>query len=112
LTCQPIDFVWFNDLFLYSKFAGFDMIGIQFLANSDAMKHKKRIEPNRDLYRPLLIDIIDQNHELVRLEKLLDWEFFEREWNGFFPSTTGTRHRATLGRRRNVSTSNGQFVSS
>ena len=65
------------------------MIGIQFLANSDAMKHKKRVEPNRDLYRPLLIDIINPNHELVRLEKLLDWDFFEREWNGFFPSTTG-----------------------
>ena len=65
------------------------MIGIQLLANSDAMKHKKRVEPNRDLYRPLLIDIINPNHELVRLEKLLDWDFFEREWNGFFPSTTG-----------------------
>ena len=44
------------------------MIGMQFLANSDAMKHKKRVEPNRDLYRPLLIDIINPNHELVRLE--------------------------------------------
>ena len=55
------------------------MICIQFLANSDAMKHKKRVEPNRDLYRPLLIDIINPNHELVRLEKLLDWDFFERE---------------------------------
>ena len=28
-------------------------------------------------------------HELVRLTALIDWEFFEREWSGFFPSTTG-----------------------
>jgi IS5 family transposase len=26
---------------------------------------------------------------LVRLEKLVEWDFFEREWNGFLPSTTG-----------------------
>ena len=47
------------------------MICIQFLANSDAMKHKKRVEPNRELYRPLLIDITNPNYELVWLEKLL-----------------------------------------
>ena len=86
---QAIDLVDIKVSFCYSKFAGFDMNSIQFLANSDAMKHKKRVDPNRDLYRPLLIDIINPNHELVRLEKLLDWDFFEREWNGFFPSTTG-----------------------
>ena len=28
-------------------------------------------------------------HELVRLAALIDWGFFEREWSGFFPSSTG-----------------------
>ena len=61
------------------------MIDVQFLANSDAMKHNKRVEPNR----PLLIETINPTHELVRLEKELDWDFFGREGNGFFPSATG-----------------------
>ena len=33
--------------------------------------------------------MIDLRHELVTLAGLIDWEFFEREWAGFFPSTTG-----------------------
>jgi IS5 family transposase len=28
-------------------------------------------------------------HELVRLEALIDWDFFKTEWAGFFPSHTG-----------------------
>jgi len=35
------------------------------------------------------MDLIDLRHELVKLASLIDWEFFEREWAGFFPSTTG-----------------------
>ncbi|TFL15911.1 IS5 family transposase, partial [Jannaschia formosa] len=42
-----------------------------------------------DLLRPRLINLIDMRHELVRLEALIDWEFFEAEWMGFFPSHTG-----------------------
>ena len=45
--------------------------------------------PNRDLFRPLLEDIINPEHELVKLEKLIDWEFFEKEWSNLFSSTTG-----------------------
>ncbi len=33
--------------------------------------------------------MIDLRHELVKLTSLIDWEVFEREWAGFFPSTTG-----------------------
>ncbi len=33
--------------------------------------------------------MIDARHELVKLATLIDWEFFEREWAGFFPSTRG-----------------------
>ena len=41
------------------------------------------------LLRPRLVDLIDLRHELVKLASLIDWEFFETEWAGFFPSTTG-----------------------
>ena len=53
------------------------------------MKPKSRSPEQDDLLRPRLTDMIDMRHELVRLEALIDWEFFEREWAGFFPSHTG-----------------------
>ena len=34
----------------------------------------------------MAVDLIDMRHELVKLAALVDWEFFEREWSGFFPS--------------------------
>lgn len=43
------------------------------------MKHRPRPPEQDDLLRP----------RLVELAALIDWEFFEREWAGFFPSTTG-----------------------
>jgi IS5 family transposase len=33
--------------------------------------------------------MIDPRHELVKLAVLIDWEVFEREWAGFFPSGKG-----------------------
>ena len=53
------------------------------------MKSKTRAPEQDDLLRPRLSDMIDMRHELVRLEALIDWDFFEREWAGFFPSHTG-----------------------
>jgi IS5 family transposase len=53
------------------------------------MKHRPRPPEQDDLLRPRLVDLIDMRHELVKLASLIDWEFFEREWAGFFPSTTG-----------------------
>ena len=53
------------------------------------MKHRPRPEEQDDLLRPRLIDMIDVRHELVRLAALIDWEVFEREWAGFFPSSKG-----------------------
>ncbi len=35
------------------------------------------------------IDMIDQWHASVKLAGLIDWEVFEREWVGFFPSGKG-----------------------
>jgi IS5 family transposase len=33
--------------------------------------------------------MIDMRHELVKLAALIDWDWFEREWAGFFPSQQG-----------------------
>jgi hypothetical protein len=33
--------------------------------------------------------MIDGRNELVKLATLIDWEVFEREWSGFFPSGKG-----------------------
>ncbi len=53
------------------------------------MKHRPRPPEQNDLFRPRLVDMIDLRHGLVALAALIDWKFFEREWAGFFPSTTG-----------------------
>ena len=53
------------------------------------MKHRPRPPEQDDLLRPRLVDLIDMRHELVKLAGLIDWEFFDREWAGFFPSSTG-----------------------
>ena len=53
------------------------------------MKHRSFPPEQDDLLRPRLVDMIDLRHELVKLTALIDWEVFEREWAGFFPSATG-----------------------
>ena len=53
------------------------------------MKHRPRPSEQGDLLRPRLVDMIDLRHELVKLAGLIDWDVFERQWGGFFPSTTG-----------------------
>lgn len=53
------------------------------------MKPKPRPPEQDDLLRPRLVELIDIRHELVKLAALIDWEFFEREWAGFFPSAAG-----------------------
>jgi transposase, IS5 family len=53
------------------------------------MKHRSRPAEQDDLLRPRLVDMIDPRHELVKLAALIDWEVFEREWSGFFPSGKG-----------------------
>lgn len=53
------------------------------------MKPHPRQEEQDDLLRPRLTDMIDMRHELAKLSALIGWEFFEREWAGFFPSHRG-----------------------
>ena len=52
------------------------------------MNPKACIDEQDDQLRPRLVELIDMRHELVKLAALIDWEFFEREWAGLFPSTT------------------------
>ncbi len=53
------------------------------------MKPRKPLPEQDDLLRARLVEMIDMRHELVRLAALIDWDVFEREWTGFFPSHTG-----------------------
>ncbi len=53
------------------------------------MKHRDRALEQDDLLRPRLVDMIEMRHELVKLAALIDWEWFEQEWAGFFPSKEG-----------------------
>lgn len=53
------------------------------------MKPLSRLPEQDDLLRPRLVELIDARHGLVKLAALIDWEFFEQEWAGFFPSHRG-----------------------
>ena len=53
------------------------------------MKSRKPPPEQDDLLRARLVEMIDMRHELVKLATLIDWEVFEREWAGFFPSHIG-----------------------
>jgi IS5 family transposase len=44
---------------------------------------------NKDLFQQELVELIDMQRPLVKLAALIDWQVFEREWSGFFPSTVG-----------------------
>src|SRR5690554_5707321 len=56
---------------------------------SHDMKPKTPPAEQDDLFRARLVEMIDMRHELVKLAELIDWETFDREWVGFFPSHTG-----------------------
>ncbi|WP_139101501.1 transposase, partial [Marinomonas spartinae] len=41
-------------------------------------------DPQKDLFQPQLIDIINPNHALVRLAKVLDWDRLDTELGTHF----------------------------
>ena len=54
------------------------------------MKPKKHEpQPQEELFRNRLENLIDPRHELVRLAKLIDWEVFDREWGPLFADRRG-----------------------
>jgi hypothetical protein len=60
------------------------------------MKHRSRPPEQDDLLCPRLVEMVDLGHALVKLTALIDWEVIEREWSGFFPSTTGRSAKPPL----------------
>jgi len=38
----------------------------------------------RELFRPMLVDIIDKRHELVLLADTIDWQYFEKEFSSLY----------------------------
>lgn len=44
---------------------------------------------SKELFRQELVEMIDMQRPLVKLAALIDWQVFEREWSGYFPSTVG-----------------------
>lgn len=53
------------------------------------MKPRKPLTEQDELLRAQLVEVIDMRPELVKFAALIDWDVFEREWSGFFPSHTG-----------------------
>ena len=51
-------------------------------------------QAQRNLFKPLLSDFIDQEHELVLLCNALDWNYFENEFANLY-SNVDTRAMPT-----------------
>ena len=56
-------------------------------------------QTQRELFRPLLRDIIDPKHELVLLADRIDWEYFEKEFGPLYSQVgqPGVPIRVTVG---------------
>jgi len=55
----------------------------------------KTPEPSSgDLFRMLLENIVDQNHELVRLSRLIDWVRYDEAFGAFYNDQKGRDGRA------------------
>jgi len=48
------------------------------------MKGKSEVNQQREFFRPMLIDFIDMNHELVLLANKIDWTYFDEEFSEFY----------------------------
>ncbi len=53
------------------------------------MAPKDKTRSAAKLFDQPLLELINQRHELVKLEALINWQTFETEWKAFFPSKTG-----------------------
>jgi IS5 family transposase len=43
----------------------------------------------RDMFRPMLKDFIDPQHELILLANIIDWQYFENEFSQYFCENNG-----------------------
>lgn len=53
------------------------------------MGPKRQSPASGELFQQVLVSLINLEHPLVKLAALIDWEVFEAQWAGFFPSKTG-----------------------
>lgn len=44
----------------------------------------KNPEKKPELFRPMLVDFIDHEHELVLLSEKIDWNYFEKEFSPLY----------------------------
>jgi len=51
------------------------------------MKGKLPSQEQRNIFRPILIEIINPNHELVLLSAQIDWKRFENDFGQFYSNT-------------------------
>ena len=70
------------------KIAGFSNFVVQKPANMLGKNPQKQPE----LFRPMLINFIDEYHELVLLADKIDWDYFEREFSVHYSSTGNVAH--------------------
>jgi IS5 family transposase len=75
---------------------------VQFLANSRTEMAIKKTEhnPQDDMFRSRLENMIDMRHPLVKLADAIDWEVFDREFGQLYQSKVGrpaTRTRLIVG---------------
>ena len=53
------------------------------------MGPKHQSSASGELFQQVLTELINLEHPLVKLAALIDWEVFQTQWAGFFPSKTG-----------------------
>lgn len=52
----------------------------------------KNPEKKPELFRPMLVDFIDHEHELVLLSEKIDWNYFEKEFSPLYSKVGNTSH--------------------
>ena len=49
-------------------------------------------EKQLELFRPMLVDFIDNKHELFLLTEKIDWNYFEKEFSPLYSKVGNSRH--------------------
>ena len=52
----------------------------------------KNPEKKPELFRPMLVDFIDHEHELVLLSEKIDWNYFEKEFSSLYSKVGNPSH--------------------
>ena len=52
----------------------------------------KNPEKKPELFRPMFVDFIDHEHELVLLSEKIDWNYFEKEFSSLYSKVSNPSH--------------------